>query len=198
MSAGRLFIAWFDNEDEVLDATRAARKAGLAIEDVYAPYAIHGIDEAMGLRQSRLTWVCFGAGLGGLLSMLLFLWWMTVVSWPLNVGGKPLFSWQAYIPVVFEFTVLCAGLSTVAALLFAAGLWPGKQRVVLPGVTNDRFALALLTGERFDESAARKLCTGCGALSTELLAPEAPPASPAATPEEPALPLAARTAEVKP
>jgi hypothetical protein len=182
----------------VLDATRAARDAGMVIEDVYAPYAIHGIDQAMGLPQSRLTWVCFSAGLAGMLLMLLFLWWMTVVAWPLNVGGKPLFSLPAYIPIVFEFTVLSAGLSTVAALFVATRLWPGKRAMVLPRVTNDRFALALVAAGSFDEEAARRICSGSGAVDAQYLDERSLPVPPAVPAEEPALPLAARAAEAKP
>ena len=153
----KLLVGFFEGEGEILSATRAARKAGYQIDDVYTPYAVHGMDEAMGLPQSRLSWVTFLAGLTGLVLMLTFEWWMTAVAWPLNVGGKPFFSLPAYIPVAFEFTVLCAGLASVAALFLAAKLYPGKQRVQLARVTNDRFALAVSLGGAADEGAVRKL-----------------------------------------
>ena len=150
-------VGFFEGEGEILSATRAARKAGYQIDDVYTPYAVHGMDEAMGMPQSRLSWVTFLAGLTGLVLMLTFEWWMTAVAWPLNVGGKPFFSLPAYIPVAFEFTVLCAGLASVAALFIAAKLYPGKQRAQLARVTNDRFALAVKLGGAADESSVRKL-----------------------------------------
>ena len=150
-------IAYFGDEAALLRATRALRAAGLTIEDAYTPYAVHGLDEAMGLRRSRLTWVCFGAGAFGATCALSFQLWTSVVSWPLNVGGKPYFSLPAYIPVAFEFTVLCAGLASVAALFIAAKLYPGKERAQLARVTNDRFALVVKLGGAADESAVRKL-----------------------------------------
>jgi hypothetical protein len=172
----RRFVAWFEEEHDVLAACAQAREQGLAVDDVYAPYALHGIDRAMGLSPSRLTWVCFFAGLFGLTSMLTFEWWTSAVAWPLNVGGKPFNSFPAFIPVGFEFTVLCAGLGSVAALLVRAKLWPGKKRPVLARVTDDRFALALEAGAGFDEQAASALCAAHGAVETSYLesSPEKP------------------------
>ncbi|WP_224242798.1 DUF3341 domain-containing protein [Hyalangium gracile] len=146
-----VLIGYFDNEDKILDATRAAHQAGYPVHDVYTPYAVHGMDEAMGLRPSRLTYVCFAAGLlGGSLALALQLY-TSVVSWPLNVGGKPFNSLPAFIPVTFELTVLFAGLITVAAFLARSRLFPGSRRLTLPRVTDDRFALVL--GARQGEQA---------------------------------------------
>jgi hypothetical protein len=136
-------IGYFDSEERILAATRAARTAGLKIQDVYTPYAVHGMDDAMGLRPSRLTWVCFLAGLTGASLALALQYYTSVVSWPLNVGGKPFNSLPAFIPVTFELTVLFAGLSTVGAFLLRARLFPGRAQAVLPRVTDDRFALAV-------------------------------------------------------
>lgn len=167
----RPFVAYFTREQDVLAATGAARKAGLAIRDVYTPYAVHGLEAAMGLRRSRLSQVCFFAGLTGLTTMLLFAWWTSAVSWPLNVGGKPFASIPAYIPVTFEFTVLCAALVTVSALFAVAKLWPGKAAETLPGTTNDRFALVLEPLR--DDNRARALCLEHGAVEIGWLEPKA-------------------------
>lgn len=150
----RYLVGYFEQEEQVVEATRAAREAGLPIHDVYTPYAVHGLDAAMGLRPSRLTWVCFGAGLTGGALALWFQWWTSAVDWALNVGGKPFNSLPAFIPITFELTVLTAGLVTVAALLARAKLFPGKAREALPRVTNDRFALAL-GGAKGDWDSAR-------------------------------------------
>lgn len=138
-----ILIGYFDDEERVLGATRAAREAGYQVHDVYTPYAVHGMDEAMGLRRSRLTWVCFFAGLTGGSLALSLQYYTSVVSWPLNVGGKPFASWPAFIPVTFELTVLIAALTTVAALFIRTRLFPGSSAEALPRVTDDRFALAL-------------------------------------------------------
>ncbi len=80
----------------------------------------------MGLRRSRLSHVCLFAGLTGLTTMLFYAWWTSAVSPPPNVGGTPFASIPAYVPVTFEFTVLCASLITVAALFAVAQIWPRK------------------------------------------------------------------------
>jgi Protein of unknown function (DUF3341) len=151
-------IAYFGDEAALLRATRALRAAGIAIEDAYTPYAVHGLDEAMGLPRSRLTWVCFAAGVFGASCALGFQLWTSVVSWPLNVGGKPFASVPAFIPVTFEFTVLCAALVSVAAFFIRSRLYPGRAAAPLPRVTDDRFALVLSEG-----ATARRLLGSSGA-----------------------------------
>ena len=91
----KVLISVFRNEDDVLKATAAARKQGLDIVDVYTPYAVHGLDRAMGLPPSRLPWVTFILGLTGALTMTIFQYWASAVDWPINVGGKPWHSWPA-------------------------------------------------------------------------------------------------------
>jgi hypothetical protein len=153
-------FAYFDDETALLGATRAARAAGFAIEDAYTPYAVHGLDEAMGQPRSRLTWVCFAAAMcGGALAMS-FQLWTSVVSWPINVGGKPFASVPAFIPVTFEVTVLSAALVSAGAFLFRSRLFPGKRATPPPRVTDDRFALVLAA----DGDAARQLLREAGAV----------------------------------
>ena len=140
----RVLIGIFDSEGSILEATREARLRGLRIVDVFTPYAVHGLDEAMGLERSRLPWVCFALGLAGAAAKVWFEYWTTASDWPLNVGGKPWDSLPAFVPITFEVMVLCAGLSTVVAFLWMNRLFPGrKARLPWPGVTNDRFALVL-------------------------------------------------------
>ncbi|MCL2177961.1 MAG: DUF3341 domain-containing protein [Proteobacteria bacterium] len=137
-------VGWFEQETQILDATKAARKAKLRVVDVYTPYAVHGLDEAMGLSPSMLTWVCFLAGLAGGGSMFALMIYTSAMAWPLNVGGKPFASVPAFIPVTFEAAVLCAALTTVLAFFVRSKLFPGKKVVPLERVTDDRFALELL------------------------------------------------------
>ncbi|MFO0758309.1 MAG: DUF3341 domain-containing protein [Byssovorax sp.] len=164
----RVFVAWFDDEHAVLDATREARRAGFSIHDVYTPFAVHGMDEAMGLRPSRLTWVCFVAGVLGLSCGLGLEYYASAVSWPINVGGKPFNSFPAFIPVAFETTVLFAALFTVAALFVRLRLRPRLDAGdVLARVTDDRFALCLVTAEGgFSEHRAKALAARHHAVET--------------------------------
>ena len=158
-AGGSLIVTVFEREEDVVHATAAARAEGLDIVDVFAPYAVHGLDRAMGLPPSRLPRVCFLAGLAGAAGMLLFQYWATAVSWPINVGGKPWNSFPAFVPVTFEVMVLCAGVSTVAAFLLISGLRPGRRAALSDlRVTDDRFALVLRAGETaFDRASHEQL-----------------------------------------
>jgi ActD protein len=141
---GRVLISIFEDEDHLIKATNAAREAGLEIVDVFAPYAVHGIDRAMGLPPSRLPWVTFLLGLFGAVSITIFQFWASAVDWPINIGGKPWNSLPAFVPVIFEVTVLCGGVGTVLFFIWWAGLRPGLQSPTSDlRVTDDRFALVL-------------------------------------------------------
>jgi hypothetical protein len=158
----RVLVGDFGTEDDLLGAARAARERGFRIADAYTPYAVHGLDRAMGLRPSRLPWVCFGLGLFGAVSKLAFQFWAMAVDWPVNVGGKPWNSFPAYVPVTFEVMVLLAGLGTVLAFALRCRLLPGREAAPLfHGTTDDTFVLALEHPEDpADENAARQLLRG--------------------------------------
>lgn len=143
-TAPRYVIGSFAHEDDLMGAVGAARDAGIRIEDAYTPYAVHGLESAIGLRPSRLTWVCFLLGALGVGLTLLFEYWTSAFDWPINVGGKPHDSLPAFFPIAFEMAVLFGGLGVVIAMLVRNGLRPGKRaRLPAPRVTDDRFALVL-------------------------------------------------------
>ena len=140
----RVLIGIFDSEDAILQVTESARRRGLKIVDVFAPYAVHGLDRAMGLERSKLPWVCAALGLFGASFKVWFEYWTTASDWPINVGGKPWNSLPAFVPITFEVMVLFAGISTVLAFFGMNRLWPGRRAALLdPRVSNDRFALVL-------------------------------------------------------
>jgi hypothetical protein len=98
----------------------------------------------MGLKPSRLPWVCFICGMVGALGMLWFEYWVGALAWAIDVGGKPWNSLPSNVPVAFETAVLLAGFGSVFALFAAARLFPGKQaRVPTQRVTDDQFVLVL-------------------------------------------------------
>lgn len=155
----RYVIGVFTDDEDVLEATRECRRAGFEIHDAYTPFAVHGMDEAMGLRRSRLTWVCFIMGAMGCAFALWFQLYTQAVDWPVNVGGKDPWHLPAYVPVAFEVTVLVGGLSTMLALFIRSRLFPGKAcKLVVPGVTDDKFALVLAQRDSsFDGEKARAI-----------------------------------------
>ncbi len=165
----RVLLATFDHEDDLLGATDAARRFGLRILDAFTPYAVHGLDRAMGLKPSRLTWVCFLCGMTGALGMLWFEHWAASVWWPIDVGGKPWNSLPSDVPVAFEAAVLLAGFGSVFALFAVSRLFPGKRsKSIAPGITDDRFVLVIdETDASFDLPSVQQLLAQFNVVSTE-------------------------------
>lgn len=165
----RYLVGFFKEEVKLLAAVRALRSASIKITDVYSPYAIHGIDEAMNLRRSRLAWVTFLGGVIALILAMYFQFYTSVIDWPIDVGGKPDNSTLAFLPVAFEITVLLGGLATVGAFFLRGRLYPWKRpRFYFPEVTDDTFALVLEHADAsFDEKAAEEILLKFGALEVE-------------------------------
>lgn len=159
----------FLDEDSVFGVLRGLKEADIPVREVYAPYAVHGLDRAAGLRRSRIGFVTVTAAAVGSISFYLFQDWISAMSWPLNIGGKPYSSILAWIPVVFEMGVLVAGLATVLALFIRSGLYPGKKAILVdPRVTDDRFAVMMdISDAGFDVDEARRICLRHGAESVE-------------------------------
>lgn len=165
----RFLLGVFEREEDILGVTKAARDDGFKIADVYAPYAVHGLDQAMGLRASRLPWIAFALGVLGAGLKVWFEFWTTAESWPLNVGGKPWNSLPAFVPVTFEVMVLFAGVGTVIAFLLGRRLLPGRRpRLPVAGITDDRFALIIeQTDATFDLQRAEALFADHHAILVE-------------------------------
>jgi hypothetical protein len=161
----RYMAAFFKREADLLAAARIARQAGFDVYDVYTPFPVHGMDQAVGLRRSRLTWIAFVAGAIGLMFGLGLQVWTSVYDWPLNVGGKPFNSFPLFIPVAFELTVLFSGLIAIGVLLMRNRLWLFSRRRIFERVTDDRFVCVLKqTDASFDVTEAVKLFTQHGAV----------------------------------
>ena len=141
-----ILVAGFTAEAQVRRAVAIIYARRWTVVDIYSPYALHGIEELLARRRSRLPVVCFLGGVAGLVLAFWLQFWTSTQSWPLNVGGRPWNSLPAFVPVAFECLVLLGGLSVVGALLVRCRLYPGR-RVWLPaeGVTDDRFAILLST-----------------------------------------------------
>lgn len=165
----RLFVGVFESGEDTLKAVRESRDRGLRVVDVYAPYPVHGIEEAMGLAPSRIPWIVFALGLTGAAFKVWFEFWTTAVDWPLNVGGKPFNSLPAFVPVTFEVMVLFAAVGAVLSLFFICRLYPGKRAVLpVPRVTDDRFAVVLEeTDSTFDAEQMETLFRGLNAVHVE-------------------------------
>jgi ActD protein len=158
-------IATFADENALRKASLRLRDRGLRIEDAYAPYPLHGFDELIGVRRSRLPVVAFVAATAGCGAALLMEFYLSVIDWPLNVGGKPANSFLAFIPIAFELTILCAGLATAAAFLARSRLVPGLPvRDAIDGTTDDVFALVVRLRGSVDAGELPALLTQSGAI----------------------------------
>jgi len=138
------FLVIFDNEFDLKQSILDYRAENYEIIDAYTPYAVHGLDIAMGLKPSRLTKICFMFAFLGLAVGLWGQYWTSAVNWPINIGGKPWNSLPAFMPIAFEITILFAGLGTVLSMLGKSRLLPGKKHKFIDArITDDRFALIL-------------------------------------------------------
>src|SRR5690349_12122448 len=118
MSHKKMIYGVFNDPDVVINAVKTVRKQGIKIFDVFTPFAVHGLDKAMGVKRSRLPIVAFICGSIGFSLALLLQVYTSHWDWPMNVGGKPSLSIPTYVPVCFEATVLCTGFGM--ALVFFA------------------------------------------------------------------------------
>ncbi len=165
-------LAEFKDVDSVVTAARAVRDAGFTRWDVHSPFPIHGIDRAMGIRPTILPCLVLGGGIVGLISGLALQWYTNAFDYPFLVSGKPLLSVPAWIPVVFETTVLFAALTAVFGMLGLNRLPmlynPLFKNAVFRRVTSDRFFIVIYADDpKFDAVAAQSLLQSLGALSVE-------------------------------
>ena len=153
-------LASFGSLDSFLAALRCARAAGFTRVETYAPHSVEEEEGVLGLSPSPVRWVMLCAGaIGGVGAFAMQ--WYAAVDFPVNVGGRPTFSWPSYIPITFELTILSACLAGAAAMLWAAGLprldhplfaVPGFERA-----SQDRYFICVRADDRkYSFSAARR------------------------------------------
>jgi hypothetical protein len=112
-----LYLAEYETTSDVLHAAEKVREKGYERWDVHTPFPIHGMDRAMGLRDSPVGWIVLVSGLTGCLTAFLLMWWTNGVDYPIIIGGKPGFSLPSMIPVMFELTVLLSAFGAVFGML---------------------------------------------------------------------------------
>lgn len=144
-------MGYFDESDLLIQAMAQVRDANYQSYDAFTPYPIHGLDAAQGLKRSPLPFVTLAAGLTGSSIGFLLQYWTSAVDWPINVGGKPFNSWPAFVPIMFELTVLLAGLCTVAAMFIINGLPNMRRKIYDPRLTRDRFAIVIDAPPKTDD-----------------------------------------------
>lgn len=136
-------IAVFDDETGLVKAVEEIRGKDLQIEEVFTPYPIHEVLHAMG-NKSKLQIFAYFYGLFGALAVLAFLYWTSVIDWPINYGGKPFNSFPSFIIITIILTIFIVTILSLATFSGRAKLWPGKaHKSYDPRATDDKFVIVV-------------------------------------------------------
>ncbi len=157
-------LAEFHRPEELVNAAKAAHAAGYRRFDGYSPYPVEGLADAIGFRRTRMSLVALIGGLVGCVGGYALAYYCSVIAYPVNIGGRPLNSWQAYIPVTFETTILAASLAAVLGMLALNGLpRPHHPLFNVPrfeAATQDSFFLCIFASDpKFDVQETRRFLT---------------------------------------
>ncbi|WP_343304584.1 DUF3341 domain-containing protein [Chitinophaga niabensis] len=149
MAVKKFVVGSFDDEAVLFPAVKKVRSAGYKIHDVYTPFPVHGLDHAMGLRETSLHTAGFIYGITGTTTALSFMSWVFTTDWPMNIGGKPHFPLPAFIPITFELTVLFAAVGMVMTFMYLCQLAPFvKKHVFHPRQSDDLFVMVIELTEK--------------------------------------------------
>ncbi len=146
----KVFHVMYDDDDKLLEAARELVGKGVHVNDVYSPFPIHGIDPIIGVKRTRLAIASFMYAMTGTSLALLGMWYFMISDWPMNIGGKPSFSLfeniPAFIPVTFEFSVLCGAHGMAITYFLRNGTLPGMPASNPdPRTTDDKFVIEIKT-----------------------------------------------------
>jgi hypothetical protein len=151
----KFILGIYDDEDVLLTAIENIRAGGTKIHDVFSPFPVHGMDDVLGIKRSRLPIVAFFAGLAGMAFALWMQIWMMGFDWPMLIGGKPHIALPSFIPVTFELTVLFSAFGMVITFFIVSRLKPSlKVNVFDKRSTDDKFVMAIEVKEGVTDVAA--------------------------------------------
>lgn len=167
----KVIYVMYDDDEALKDSAKKLVSKGVKISEVFSPFPIHGIDPIIGIKNTRLGIMAFLYGITGLTVATLGMRYFMVTDWPMNIGGKPNFSWlqnfPAFIPVTFELTVFCAAHGMVISYLLVNKLYPGRQPHN-PDIrsTDDKFIMEIQSSEnkRFSEDEILSTLRNTGAI----------------------------------
>ncbi len=158
-------VGIFDDEDVLLHAVETIRDKGVKIKEVYSPFPVHGLDEVLGYKRSRLPIAAFLFGMTGTCLALFTQIWMLGYDWPLIIGGKNFTNIPPFIPVTFEFTVLLSAFGMVGTFLIVSDMKPYKwPRQYDLRSTNDKHVMAIdLGANKIGKSEIQQILKSSGA-----------------------------------
>jgi Protein of unknown function (DUF3341) len=157
--AEKIIYAVYEDPEQLKSAARKLITAGVTVKDVFSPFPIHGLDPIIGLKRTRIAIASFMFGITGTCLASLGTWYFMIHDWPMNIGGKPNWTWYhnvpAFIPVMFEFTVFCAAHGMAITYLIRNKTLPGMPaRNPDPRTTDDKFIMELRTEDNHGHDAA--------------------------------------------
>ena len=168
--AARLYglLAEFDSPAALLAAAERVRTEGYTRTDAFSPFPIHGLAEAIGFHENKVAPLILGGGIAGLLGGFGLQYYGQVIAYPMNIGGRPEYSWVAWIPAMFETTILFAAFAAVFGMLGLNGLpqpyHPVFNAARFSRASQDGFFLAIEAADpKFDLDGTRAFLTGLGA-----------------------------------
>src|SRR6267142_1986638 len=167
-------MAEYTTPAAAIHAAEKVRDAGFRKWDVFTPFPVHGMDKAMGLKNSRVGWFSFIGGVTGYTTGMLMIWWMNAVDYKIVIGGKPLFSPHSAFPPSYELTILFGAFGSLFGMLFRNRL-PRLHHPLLKNkrfalVTHDRFFVAIECDDpRYSEVETRMLLEAAGSTHIEVV-----------------------------
>lgn len=168
MSNIKYILGHFEDPDDLMHGIDKLQENSVSIYDVYTPMPIHGIEDKLGIKRSRLGKVAFCFGLTGTITAISMITYMLVLDWPMNIGGKPHFAFPDFIPIMFELTVLFSAFGMVGTYFFVNHLAPGRApRVMDLRATNDRFVIAINAKENTSHDKIDDILKEAGAVEVK-------------------------------
>ena len=174
MSVSYGIIAEFDTPADAMHAAEKVRDEGFRKWDVFTPFPVHGMDKAMGLKNSKVGWFSFLGGVTGYTSGMLMIWFMNMFDYPVIIGGKPLFSPFSAFPPSYELTILLGAFGALGGMLLLNRL-PRLHHPLLKHkrfelATHDKFFVVIETADpQYDELETRKLLESTGSKRIEIV-----------------------------
>ena len=168
MALKRYVVACFDDEEVLFPAVKRVRNAGYKIHDVYTPFAVHGLDHALGMRETALHTAGFIYGLIGTTTAVTGMGWVFTQDWPMNIGGKPNFALPAFIPIIFELTVLFSAVGMVMTFCYLCQLAPFvKKHHFHPRATDDLFVMVIECTSKTNVEDLKGFVQNAGAIEVD-------------------------------
>lgn len=162
---------YWDDKD-LLNGVKQIQDKGITIFDVRTPFPVHGLDDVLKLKRSRLPRLGFLAGAVGAISAFYFQMWVFTESWPINFGGKPYLSVPSFIPVTFELAVLFAAISLVFGFLIRSGIGPGAPVIIFDErTTDDAFLVAIKVNDESEVINISEVLSNAGAGEVKQVEP---------------------------